>query len=148
MNFSNDSSDFVVLSDVVSDAILEIRYFSTYNFVGDRIDGYEQPTPLLTKEAANALKEVSDELIQRGYYLKIYDAYRPQKAVDNFVEWSKDTNDSRMKYAFYPDLDKSVLFDQGYVRQEASLFSIKFSENRDIFNPCCVGFPPLKLLIQ
>lgn len=115
MNFSNDSSGFVVLTDVVPDAILEIRYFSTYNFVGNRIDGYEQPTPLLTKEAANALKEVSDELIQRGYYLKIYDAYRPQKAVDNFVKWSKDPNDSRMKYAFYPELDKSVLFDQGYI---------------------------------
>ena len=115
MNFSNDSSDFVVLTDVVPDVILEIRYFSTYNFVVDRIYGYEQPTPLLTKEAANALKEVSDELIQRGYYLKIYDAYRPQKAVDNFVNWSKDPSDSRMKYAFYPDLDKSVLFDQGYI---------------------------------
>ena len=56
IHFSNDSSDFVQVSDVVPDAILEIRYYSTYNFVGDRIDGYEEPTALLTKEAANALK--------------------------------------------------------------------------------------------
>ena len=75
---SNDSSDFVLLSEVVPDAILEIRYYSTYNFVGDRIDGYEEPVALLTEEAAEALKEVSDDLEEDGYRLKIYDAYRPQ----------------------------------------------------------------------
>ena len=71
---SDDSSDFVLLSEAVPDAILEIRYYSTYNFVGDRIDGYEEPVALLTKEAATALREVSDELVQKGYRLKIYDA--------------------------------------------------------------------------
>lgn len=115
MNLSNDSSDFVLLTDVVPDAILEIRYYSTYNFVGDRIDGYEQPTAILTKEAASALKEVSDELEQKGYRLKIYDAYRPQQAVDNFVDWAEDVDDTRMKEYFYPDLDKSVLFEQDYI---------------------------------
>ena len=84
-----DSSDFVLLTDVVPDAILEIRYYSTYNFVGDRIDGYEQPTALLTKEAAAALKNASDELKAKGYRLKIYDAYRPQKAVTHFMNWAK-----------------------------------------------------------
>lgn len=64
---SNDSSDFVNLSQVVPDAILEIRYYSTYNFVGSRIDGYEEPLAFLTKEAATALKKVSDELIKKGY---------------------------------------------------------------------------------
>ena len=77
--FSDDSSDFVLLSEAVPDAILEIRYYSTYNFVGDRIDGYEEPLAFLTKEAASALKDASDELISMGYRLKIYDAYRPQK---------------------------------------------------------------------
>lgn len=114
-NYSNDSSDFVVLTDIDPNVILEIRYYSTYNFVGDRIDGYEQPTALLTKEAAEALKEVSDDLEKKGYRLKIYDAYRPQKAVNHFERWANDTRDTRMKDYFYPELDKSVLFDQGYI---------------------------------
>ena len=114
-----DSSDFVFLSEVVPDAILEIRYYSTYNFVGDRIDGYEEPYALLTREAAEALKEVSDDLVAQGYRLKIYDAYRPQMAVTNFVEWAEDIDDIRMKEYFYPELDKSVLFDQGYIAEHS-----------------------------
>ena len=114
-----NSSDFVLLTDAVPDAILEIRYYSTYNFVGDRIDGYEQPTALLTKEAAAALKNASDELKEKGYRLKIYDAYRPQKAVTHFMNWAKDVDDTRMKEYFYPELDKSVLFDQGYIAEKS-----------------------------
>ena len=110
-----DSSGFVKLSDAVPDAILEIRYYSTYNFVGDRIDGYEAPIAMLTKEAAAALKEVSDELVGRGYRLKIYDAYRPQTAVNHFARWAEDLKDTRMKEYFYPNLNKSVLFEQGYI---------------------------------
>ena len=68
---------FVMLAEAVPDAILEIRYYSTYNFVGERIDGYEHPCALLTKEAAKALKAASDDCVRRGYRLKIYDAYRP-----------------------------------------------------------------------
>ncbi len=112
---SNDSSDFVLLSEAVPDAILEIRYYSTYNFVGDRIDGYEEPVALITKEAGEALREVSDELAEKGYRLKIYDAYRPQKAVAHFVRWAKDAEDTKMKEYFYPELDKDVLFPQGYI---------------------------------
>ena len=100
----NDRSAFVTLTDAVPDAILEIRYFSTYNFVGTRIDGYEEPTALLTKQAADSLQVVSKEVMKMGYRLKIYDAYRPQKAVDHFVRWSKDANDSLMKRYFYPQL--------------------------------------------
>ena len=70
---------------------------------------------MLTKEAAKALKEVSDEVKSQGYRLKIYDAYRPQKAVDHFVRWAENLQDTRMKQYFYPDLDKSVLFDQVYI---------------------------------
>ena len=106
---------FVNITDVVPDVILEIRYYGTYNFTGDRIDGYLQPTALLTKEAAQALKAVSDEVKQKGYRLKIYDAYRPQCAVDYFVRWAGDLPDIRMKPYFYPDLDKSVLFEQEYI---------------------------------
>ena len=110
---------FVNITDVVPDAILEIRYFSTYNFVGDRIDGYLEPTALLTKEAAAALKAVSDDVKAQGYRLKIFDAYRPQCAVDHFVRWANDVPDIRMKQYFYPDLDKSVLFPQGYIMEKS-----------------------------
>ncbi len=110
-----DSTGFVVLSDVVPDIIQEIRYYSTYNFVGDRIDGYEQPCALMTIEAAQALKNVSDEVKKKGYRLKVYDAYRPQMAVDNFVRWAEDLKDKRMKKYFYPKVDKTRLFADGYI---------------------------------
>ena len=114
-----DSSGFVNLTDVVPDAILEIRYFSTFNFVGARIDGYLQPTALLTREAADSLKAVSDDVKRLGYRLKIYDAYRPQCAVDHFVRWSLDPADTLMKTSFYPMLDKPVLFEQGYIASKS-----------------------------
>jgi D-alanyl-D-alanine dipeptidase len=107
--------NFVPLAEAVPDAILEIRYYGTYNFVGTRIDGYLEPTAFLTREAAAALKEVSDDVMAQGYRLKIYDAYRPQKAVDHFVRWAADVPDTLMNDYFYPDLDKSVLFDQEYI---------------------------------
>jgi len=114
-----DSSAFVTLTDAVPDAILEIRYFGTYNFVGTRIDGYEEPTALMTRIAADSLRAVSDEVKALGYRLKIYDAYRPQKGVDNFVRWAANVPDTLMKTYFYPDLDKSVLFDQEYIMEKS-----------------------------
>ena len=119
VKLSNNSSDFVLITDVVPDAILEIRYYSTYNFVGDRIDGYEEPLAFLTKEAAAALKDVSDELVSKGYRLKIFDAYRPQRAVTNFMNWALDAEDTRMKEYFYPELEKDVLFPQGYIAEHS-----------------------------
>ena len=119
VKLSDDASDFVILSEVVPDAILEIRYYSTYNFIGDRIDGYEEPIALLTEEAAQALGEVSDELKEEGYRLKIYDAYRPQSAVTMFWTWSKDREDTRMKEYFYPEVDKSDLNMYGYVAKHS-----------------------------
>ena len=110
-----DSSQFVTLTDAVPDAILEIRYFSTYNFVGARIDGYLEPTALLTRKAADSLRAVSEELKALGYRLKIYDAYRPQKAVDHFWRWAENIPDTLMRQFFYPDLDKSVLFEREYI---------------------------------
>ena len=114
-----DNSDFVTITDVVPDAILEIRYYGTYNFVGARVDGYLQPTALLTKEAADSLKAVSDDLIKQGYRIKIFDAYRPQRGVDHFVRWAADLSDTAMKPYFYPDLDKSVLFEQEYIMEKS-----------------------------
>ena len=116
---SGDSSDFVLLSEAVPDAVLEIRYYSTYNFVGDRIDGYEEPLAMLTAEAADALREASDELMGMGYRLKIFDAYRPQMAVTHFMNWALDTEDTRMKAYFYPELDKDVLFPLGYIAEHS-----------------------------
>ena len=116
---TEDNSQFVTLTDAIPDAILEIRYFGTYNFVGQRIDGYEQPTALLTKAAADSLRAVSDDVKSQGYRLKIYDAYRPQKAVDHFVRWAQDASDTKMKTYFYPDLDKSVLFKQDYIMEKS-----------------------------
>ena len=116
---TDDSSLFVNLTDIVPDAILEIRYYGTYNFVGQRIDGYEQPTALMTRQAAEALKAVSDDVLAQGYRLKIYDAYRPQKGVDHFVRWAADVQATEMKPYFYPDLDKSVLFKQDYIIEKS-----------------------------
>ena len=115
----DDASGFVTLTDAVPDAILEIRYFGTYNFVGQRIDGYLEPTALLTKQAADSLRAVSDDVKAQGYRLKIYDAYRPQKGVDHFVRWAEDIPDTLMKRYFYPDLDKSVLFEQEYIYEKS-----------------------------
>ena len=93
---------FVHLAKAAPDAIPEVRYDSTYNFTGDRIRGYERPTSMLMVEAAEALKAVSDELAPMGCRLKIYDSYRPQRAVEHFVEWSKQADGTRMKAYFYP----------------------------------------------
>lgn len=114
-----DSSGFVNLSDVVPDAIIEARYFATYNFVGARVDGYLEPVVLYTREAAEALKAVSDDVKTMGYRLKVYDAYRPQCAVDHFVRWGKDLADSLMKPYFYPDQDKAFLFERGYIAEKS-----------------------------
>ena len=110
-----DASQFVNITDVVPDVILEIRYYGTYNFVGQRIDGYLQPTALLTKRAADSLKAVSDDVMRMGYRLKIYDAYRPQMAVDHFVRWAADVPDTLMRRYFYPEVDKSRLFELEYI---------------------------------
>jgi D-alanyl-D-alanine dipeptidase len=115
----DDSSGFVVLSEVVPDIIQEIRYFSTYNFVGERIDGYERPVALMTIQAANALKEVADEVALKGYRLKIFDAYRPQMAVNHFVRWAENIDDTQMKKYFYPKVDKSRLFIEGYIAEHS-----------------------------
>ncbi len=115
-----DPSGFVLLSDYVPSIVQEIRYFSTYNFIGDRIDGYEQPCAVITKEAARALKTVSNELNVQGYRMKVFDCYRPVCAVKHFVMWGIEDTDFRMKEYFYPGLMKQELFSQGYVASKSS----------------------------
>ena len=112
--FSDDMSGFVSIGESIPDVILEIRYYSTFNFIGDRIDGYERPVALITREAAARLKEAAALLAEKGYRLKIFDAYRPQKAVDHFMRWAEDASDTRMKTYFYPDLEKKDLIPGGY----------------------------------
>ena len=112
---SDGSENFVVITDVIPDAILEIRYHSTFNFVGTRVDGYLEPTALMTRQSADSLKVVSDEMKAKGYRLKIYDAYRPQCAVDHFVRWAQNPSDTLTKRYFYPMLEKPVLFEQNYI---------------------------------
>ena len=115
-----DPSGFVLLADHVPNVIQEIRYYSTYNFIGERIDGYEEPCALLTKEAARALKAVSNEVFVQGYRLKVFDAYRPACAVKQFVLWGIEDTDVRMKPYFYPTLDKQELFAGGYIARQSS----------------------------
>ena len=120
MKASIDSSEFVLLADYIPGVIQEIRYYSTYNFIGDRIDGYEEPCAILTLPAARALRRVSNEMNTQGYRLKIFDAYRPACAVRNFVFWGIEDLDLRMKPFFYPDLEKEELFNKGYIAVQSS----------------------------
>ena len=115
-----DPSGFVLLGDFVPQAIQEIRYYSTYNFIGERIDGYEQPCALLTAEAARALKSAANELAVQGCRIKVFDAYRPACAVRHFVLWGIEDTDVRMKPFFYPDLEKQELFAKGYIAKLSS----------------------------
>ncbi len=119
-NMEQDPSGFVLLADFVPQIVQEIRYYSTYNFIGDRIDGYEEPCAILTREAARALKSASNELIVEGYRLKVFDAYRPLNAVKHFVLWGIEDQDIRMKPYFYPELEKQELFQKGYIAARSS----------------------------
>ncbi len=117
---SRDAGGFVLLSDVVPHIVQEIRYFSTFNFVGERVDGYEEPVALMTREAARALKSVSNEMMVKGYRLKVFDAYRPVTAVKHFILWAIEDEDVRMKPYFYPDIDKQDAFELGYIAKQSS----------------------------
>lgn len=111
--------DFVVLNSVDPTIIQEIRYLTPHNFVGDPVDGYRQPLCILTRPAARALHTAQRKLLRHGYSLKVYDCYRPQRAVDHFVRWAKNLDDQRMKAEFYPNVDKSRLFADGYIAEKS-----------------------------
>ena len=116
---SYDKSDFVPVYCIIDDAAYDIRYYSSNNFTGNRIDGYNAPIAYMTKEGENALSIAAKELRSKGYRLLIWDTYRPQKAVDNFVVWINDPNDTGDK-SFYPNLKKSDLVKGGYIATKSS----------------------------
>ncbi|MEU1517780.1 M15 family metallopeptidase [Streptomyces sp. NPDC005811] len=112
-------ADFVALRTVDPTILQEMRYFTPHNFVGAPVDGYLQPVCLLTRPAAEALHRAQEELLPQGYSLKVYDCYRPQRAVDHFVRWAEDLDDQATKGEFYPDVDKTRLFEDGYIAEKS-----------------------------
>ena len=110
---------FVDSATVVPGLIVEMRYAGSHNFVGRPIDGYDAPHCLLTRAAANALADVARDLAPRGLFIKVFDCYRPTRAVANFVRWARDLKDQKMKAEFYPDVDKQTLFRDGYIATQS-----------------------------
>ncbi len=106
---------FVDAATIVPGLVLDMRYAGSHNFVGRPIDAYEAPRCLLTKPAADALAEVARDLAPRGFVLRIFDCYRPTRAVANFVRWARDVDDTVGKKEFYPAIDKRTLFQNGYI---------------------------------
>lgn len=111
---------FVDLSDIDSTILLDMRYYTAHNFVGDTIDGYHCPRCILTEKAALAVASVQEELLKYGLSLKVYDCYRPQRAVDHFVRWAKDLDDTLTKREFYPTVEKKNLFKDGFIAEKSS----------------------------
>ncbi|MFF3085238.1 M15 family metallopeptidase [Streptomyces nojiriensis] len=110
---------FVALRSVDPTILQDMRYARPHNFVGEPVDGYRQPVCLLTRPAAEALHRAQVRLLRQGYSLKVYDCYRPQRAVDHFVRWAEDLGDERRKAEFYPRVEKSRLFEDGYIARKS-----------------------------
>jgi len=114
------SSGFVTLANVVPNILQDIRYYSAYNFIGRRVNGYEQPVALLSRRAAESLIPAAKKAAQQGLVIKILDAYRPQRAVDDFVRWVEDEGDVRMKPWFYPDTEKSSFYALDFIGKHSA----------------------------
>jgi D-alanyl-D-alanine dipeptidase len=114
------SEGFVDIEKFIPSIRIDLRYGTTNNFVGCKIDGYDRPKCLLTRTAAEALKKVQEELVPRGLSLKIFDAYRPLRAVAHFARWAKDPSDQKMKAENYPSTDKGDLFRDGYISPKSA----------------------------
>ncbi|CDN42545.1 MULTISPECIES: M15 family metallopeptidase [Paenibacillus] len=136
---------FVYLDEVIPTLKSDIRYYTDYNFVGRRLDGYKAPYAILSEQAAQALKAVSDDLAVKGLGLLVYDAYRPVKAVQQFMSWSKDGDDTAMKDVFYPQVDKADVFKLGFVSSRSghsrgstidlTTYSLKTGKPTDMGSP-------------
>ncbi|MBE8221797.1 MAG: M15 family metallopeptidase [Bdellovibrionales bacterium] len=118
-NISTDKSEFLLINKLIPSAIFDVRYNSNSNFLGTKVDGYKASYCYLEKSAAMALKEVQKNAIKKGYSLKIFDCYRPQKAVDHFVRWAKDIGDTKMKNIYYPKIDKLDIIPKGYIADKS-----------------------------
>ncbi len=110
---------FVDVTQVVPGIVVDARYFTPHNFVGARVDGYNAPRCILTRQAAEALRGVQKDIEQFGLSLKVYDCYRPQQAVNHFVRCAKDIDDAKTKKEFYPTVDKRNLFKDGYIAEKS-----------------------------
>jgi D-alanyl-D-alanine dipeptidase len=139
---------FVYVKEVIPSVVVEMRYYGTENFVGEQIDGYQKPRPILTRQAAAALKGVQEDLQKYALSLKIFDAYRPQQAVDHFVRWAENHEDIRMKSKYYPDVDKKNLFRKGYIARRSGhsrgstvdVTIVSFSDSGEVI-PLDMGTP-------
>lgn len=118
-SYSQIPDGFVEIRTVIPDIIADLRYYSEHNFLGRKVNGYNAGKCYITKAAADSLAKVQNELRKFGLSLKIYDAYRPQRAVDDFVNWAKDLSDTITKKEFYPTVDKSRLFADGYIAEKS-----------------------------
>lgn len=112
-------NSFVNLKDRIPNLEIDLRYYGNHNFLGRRVKGYEANKVFISKEAANALVQIQKELNQQGLGIKVFDAYRPQQAVNNFKDWALDIADTAAKKEFYPDVDKRNLFKLGYIAEKS-----------------------------
>lgn len=112
-------NSFVNLKKQIPNLEIDLRYYGSHNFLGRPVKGYEANKVFISKEAANALVQIQKELNQQGLGIKVFDAYRPQKAVNNFKEWAMDIADTAAKKEFYPDVDKRNLFKLGYIAEKS-----------------------------
>ena len=110
---------FIYAEDVIPDLEVELRYFTSNNFVGQPIEGYHSNKLILTLESAQALKLVHEALQEQNLCLKVYDGYRPQSAVNHFIKWARDLNDTINKHTFYPDVKKRNLFKEEYIASKS-----------------------------
>ncbi len=136
---------FVYLEEVAPTIKTEVRYFSSDNFMGRKVEGYDAAVIILTREAAQALKSAQAEFLKRNLSLKVFDAYRPQMAVSDFVAWARDLNDTVNKSEYYPNILKSQLFDKGYIAEysghsrgstvDVTLVDLETNEELDMGTP-------------
>jgi D-alanyl-D-alanine dipeptidase len=110
---------FVHVDDIIPDLAVELRYNTLNNFVGSPIDGYESNKLIVTKQTAQALKLVQEALQEQNLCLKVYDGYRPQRAVNHFMKWARDLNDTINKHVFYPNVNKINLLKDGYIASKS-----------------------------
>jgi len=130
---------FVDAATVVPGLVVDMRYFGTQNFVGAHVDGYEAPVCVLTHQAATALAAVQRDLKPRGLGLKVFDCYRPARAVRHFVRWARGSDNST-KAEYYPHVAKSNLFREGYIASRSGhsrgstvdLTLVRLSDNQEL----------------
>ncbi|WP_372771447.1 M15 family metallopeptidase [Pseudoalteromonas sp.] len=144
--FSVDAKPKLVdISEYKSGIVTEMRYFTDNNFVGTKINGYQSAKCLLSEKAASALVAAQSDFLTFGLTIKVFDCYRPQRAVDHFVSWANDINDTKMKAFYYPKVAKKELFSKGYIaaksgHSRASTVDITLVE-KDSLEPLDMGTP-------